>query len=131
MWKRKTEEDRKKESILSNFTIGNLMVAVWLAGIASLMAWPIIRTLSGVIILFVILFVFSCIGILLFNNPAFITGFFFGSADTSVQTDICNKCFSVVERTDNKICKCGGKYEPIENWKWVEDKEEPNKSFKL
>lgn len=34
MWKRKTEEDLKKEGILSNFKIGNLMVAVWLAGLA-------------------------------------------------------------------------------------------------
>ncbi len=128
MWKRKTEEDLNKEGILSKFTIGSLMVAVWLAGLASVMAWPIIGTLTGVMIVFVILFVFSCIGILLFKDPAFITGFFFGTSTASVQTDICNKCFSAVERTDSKICKCGGNYEPIEKWKWVEDEEEkPNK----
>ena len=83
--------------------------------------------MSFLVLLF--FFAFSYIGILLFNDPAFITSFFLGSATTSVQTDICNKCFSVVQRTDNKICKCSGKYEPIENWKWVEDKEgKPNKT---
>ena len=113
MWKRKTEEDFKKDNILSNFTRGNLIVAVFLAGLVTLMATPIIATLAGIIFCFVILFAFSCIGILLFNDPGFITSFFLGAATTSVQTDICNKCISVVERTDNKICKCGGRYEPI------------------
>ncbi len=122
MWKRKTEEDLKKESILSNFSRGNLMLAFFLAGSAALMATQVIGTLAGVIICFVILFAFSCLGILLFNDPAFITSFFLGSGSSTVQTDICNKCFSAVQRTDNKICKCSGKYEPIENWKWVDDK---------
>jgi hypothetical protein len=126
MWKRKTEEDLKKASVLSNFTRDKLILAVILAGLATIIAAPVIGVF--VWILFVVLFSFSCVGIFLFNDPAFITSFFLGAGAVSPQTDICNKCFSVVERTENRICKCGGKYEPIENWKWVEDTEDkPNK----
>ena len=125
MWIRKTEEDYKQAGILSNFTTVNLVIAVSLAVLATLllMAISVVETLVGIVFCFVIFVAFPCIGILLFNDPFFITSFLvFGSAAASVQTDICNKCFSEVQRTDNKLCKCGGKYEPVENWKWVEDK---------
>ncbi|MCP4368513.1 MAG: hypothetical protein GY797_10450 [Deltaproteobacteria bacterium] len=35
--------------------------------------------------------------------------------------DICNTCHSVVSRSKEKMCECGGQYEPLENWKWEED----------
>ena len=127
MWKRKTEEDYKKNNALSNFSRGNLIVAVLLAVFAVFViaTYGFVLNFAAGIIFFVIIFALICLGILLFNDPSFFASFFIlGSAIPTIQTDICNKCFSAVQSTDNKICKCSGKYEPLEDWKWVEDKEQ-------
>ncbi|MCP4404744.1 MAG: hypothetical protein GY801_46525 [bacterium] len=123
MWTRKTAEDDKHDQTRSNFTRGNVIVAVILAVVATLLATADIHTFAGIVMCFVIFFAFSCVGIVLFNDPTFIVGFFIlgSTASATRHTDICNTCHSVVQRTDKTICQCGGRYEPLEHWKWVEE----------
>lgn len=48
--------------------------------------------------------------------------YFFGSGNLKYKGEaICNTCYSIVERTEEKTCGCGGTYEPLDNWKWEED----------
>jgi hypothetical protein len=34
---------------------------------------------------------------------------------------ICDKCNSVKPQEGNASCQCGGTYDSIDNWKWVDD----------
>ena len=34
---------------------------------------------------------------------------------------ICSKCHSVKHLCGSDLCECGGTFEPIETWKWVEE----------
>ena len=34
---------------------------------------------------------------------------------------ICSKCHSVKHPRGSVFCECGGRFEPIETWKWVEE----------
>ena len=61
MWKRKTEEDYKKDNALSNFSRGNLIVAVLLAVFAVFViaTYGFVLNFAAGIIFFVIIFCFN------------------------------------------------------------------------
>ena len=47
-----------------------------------------------------------------------------GSFENQRAAVICSNC-SAVKEPDSKVdCKCGGRFEPLENWHWVEDDDE-------
>ncbi len=79
--------------------------------------------ISSIILCFFLIFIVSCIGARLFDNPVSIFSMFFygSSSPPSHSSVICNVCHSAAQRSKNERCECGGKYEPLENWKWEED----------
>ncbi len=125
MWKRKTKEDYKKvkEKIFLDFSKSDLITSFSIAVFATLSVFYYLQTISYVIFSFVLFFFLSCIGVLLYDDPTFIMKIIFsGSSAPEFSSDICNACYSIVLRSNNKICECGGEYEPLDNWKWIEDK---------
>ena len=44
-----------------------------------------------------------------------------------VETLICDKCYRVKSPDGNKTCGCGGKFEDLDLWKWVDDQAEGGK----
>ncbi len=112
MWKRKTEEDYEKDKKL-------LFLGVSLENYISIFIVSVLCT-SGLyfhnkeipflITCFIFIFVLGYIG----------TRFRF----VSYNNDICNTCHSAVSRSKDKQCECGGRYEPLDDWKWVEDESE-------
>jgi hypothetical protein len=55
-------------------------------------------------------------------NVAFywIVSVFFGDT-TPAPVVICTSCYSVAHLSKKKTCECGGKYEPFDNWTWIEE----------
>jgi hypothetical protein len=41
------------------------------------------------------------------------------------RTMICNQCYRVKNEDREPNCSCGGQFEPLDNWEWVED-DHPN-----
>jgi hypothetical protein len=37
------------------------------------------------------------------------------------RTMICNQCHNVKNEDRESNCSCGGQFEPLDNWEWVED----------
>ncbi len=135
MWKRITDEDLrkekleklgKKEKIFFEFSPTELITSLLIAIFCTIILFFFLKlTLSESIFWFIIIFSLSLLSVghgpfMLFLLSIFISeGRVSGLPDL---TDICNTCYSVVPRSKLKKCECGGKYEPFENWKWVEDK---------
>ena len=57
------------------------------------------------------------IAIVAFLITLFIPSLFFGTKSTTI---MCDKCFKMKNFDSNITCKCGGKYYPIQEFKWVE-----------
>lgn len=128
MWKRKTEEDYKKEKkvkekekIFFGLSKQDILTSFFIAVFLTLSVSYYVQTISLIIFCFVLFFVLSCIGVLSYGDPAFIFKIIFSGSSSSNVSVICNVCHSVVLKSNNKICECGGRYEPLENWKWIED----------
>ncbi len=132
MWKRKTEDDykkaereREKEAIFLGLSMGNILFSLTVAiffAFCGYVAKP--DDLTWMIACFVMSFIACCIGSQLFDDPASIADIFHAGAGTKYpeySNVICNVCHSVVLLSKNKKCECGGKYEPFDDWKWVED----------
>jgi hypothetical protein len=51
-----------------------------------------------------------------FRRPLFAVFRRFGA-----QVVICSKCFRVKNRNSESNCACGGEFEDIEHWKWIDD----------
>jgi len=130
MWKRKTEEDYKKakkekekEITFLGLSMSDILFSLLLAiffTFCGYVAEP--DDLSFIISCFVLTFVACCIGVRYFGSPAAIfTMLHFGTTSSLYPSVICNVCHSVVPRSKNEKCECGGRYEPLENWKWEED----------
>ena len=52
--------------------------------------------------------------------------YFSKSSPGNDKTAICNKCFNVKarnRRVDCELCECGGEFEPLIYWEWVDDDE--------
>ncbi len=125
MWKRKNKEDYKKEIFFLGFSKSDLIASFFIAFFSTLAVFYYIRTISYIIFSFFFFFFLSCVGVLLYDDPTFIIKIIFsGSSAPEYSSDICNACHSVVLRSDSEICECGGRYEPLENWKWIEDEKE-------
>ncbi len=122
MWKRKTIEERKKsfsetlKSISTNFIVASLCTFCLLVLVDI--------DFSSLIFCFIFCFSLSCISDLLFNDSYFLIGFFFNGVGSATPVlNICSDCQTVVEGNNAKPCQCGGRLEPIKNWKWVEPEE--------
>ncbi len=46
---------------------------------------------------------------------------FFWKRKLRSNTLMCNKCHLTKNYSDNKVCECGGNFDLIENYKWIED----------
>jgi hypothetical protein len=44
-----------------------------------------------------------------------------GTTSSLSPSVICNVCHSMASRSNKEKCECGGRYEPLDDWKWVED----------
>jgi hypothetical protein len=66
-------------------------------------------------------FVVTYLGQIFFNDAFSIVSLFFFTTSSNYRNDICNLCKKIRPRSKDKKCDCGGFYEPIENWKWVDD----------
>ncbi len=139
MWQRINDEDLrkekleklgKKEKMFFEFSptelITSLLIAIFCAISAS---FSVKLTLSESIFCFIIIFSLSLLSV---AHPFILSllTMFLSEGRSSGRpdlTDICNTCYSVVPRSKLKNCECGGKYEPLENWKWEEDEIEESK----
>jgi hypothetical protein len=67
-------------------------------------------------------FALAYLGQLFFNDAVKIISLVDGSGTEKQEaTDICISCFEVKRRDETKQCTCGGFFEPLENWKWIEN----------
>ncbi len=130
MWKRKTEEDYKKEESgkFLGLTKNNILVSLCIAILITIYLCVFEIDVYSDIEIFnmVMYFIFSlvacCIGARLFNDPGAIIGMFTGTGgSTFAPSVICNICHSIVSRSKKEKCECGGRYEPLDDWKWEED----------
>ncbi len=135
MWKRINDEDRrkekleklgKKEKLFFEFSPTELITSLLIAIFCTIILFFSVKlTLSESIFCFIIIFSLSLLSV---NYGPFLLSLLTillsegRSSGLPDLTDICNTCYSVVPRSKLKKCECGGKYEPLENWKWVEDK---------
>ncbi len=125
MWKRKTKEDykREKKELFLGISKSDYFFCSIVSSFFAFCLYIATPNILGVIGAFVIFFILSCIGVRFFGDAGAIFDIFTGGL-TIAPSDICNVCHSVVSRSKNKKCECGGKYEPFDDWKWVEDETE-------
>jgi len=135
MWVRKTTQEKKKESVSNrrealrpkNVLI-NAMVAAFLSGIFAVLyasnlchsvrrprfSFPLppdsfSEFISRFSWVFFGGFIFVLVGLIIFGRKL----------DNAA---LCNKCFtSQKRRFMGSKCECGGEYESLEDWKWVDD----------
>lgn len=122
MWKRKTEEDYKKEKkeTFLGLSKNDFLLSFFISIFLAFCLYVYEPDISSVIIYFVIIFILCCIGVRLFDDPVAVLNIF-TAGSTLAPSVICNLSHSVVPRSKNEKCECGGRYEPLDDWKWVED----------
>jgi len=126
MWVRKTEEEIAEERTRIRFAFGWPLLWGCLAFVANLInsadaaeRWP--TTVFGSICLGVSVAIAVYFYRIYFGKQK--GAVFGGSSYFWVDFDawICSKCHSVKHPRGSVHCKCGGTFEPIETWKWVEE----------
>jgi hypothetical protein len=131
MWQRKSpeelkEEERKKSRHRKNPTLP-IVIAVF-GALISLLGDLFDARRFGVprlwffVFSFILLFVVSYIGQYFFDNAVvLVTWLISGGGLVGERTQICSLCHDVKRPDKTKICHCGGTFEPLEHWKWVND----------
>jgi len=122
MWKRKTEEDfiKEKEGKLFGLSKSDFLLSFFISFSLAIYLYVHDPNISRLIVYFVIIFILCCIGVRLFDDPVGILNIF-TAGSTLAPSVICNVCHSIVSRSKKEKCECSGKYEPLDDWKWIED----------
>jgi hypothetical protein len=60
-------------------------------------------------------------GIAVFFSFAIFMVFFFWGRKVKSTTQMCDRCFKTRNFSQNMTCDCGGKYELLANYKWIDD----------
>ena len=63
---------------------------------------------------------------ILISISLFLVSFFWGKRLKS-STLMCDKCHLTKNYSDNKICDCGGNFDLIENYRWIEENQKIEK----
>ncbi len=66
-------------------------------------------------------FIIIYAGQVFFNNIGFFFSWFVGSPSDQDSFDICSSCFTIKPTITEKACSCGGEFEPIEFYDWIEE----------
>lgn len=118
MWRRKTDKELEQEKGLSG---KHLVVALFFSCFFTLGILLRSQSWGTAIFCFIICFILSCIGLSMFDDPLYFISFLFGESSSSGNSVICSKCHKTTIRSDKTKCECGGDFEPIEKWTWVEN----------
>jgi hypothetical protein len=122
MWVKKTQDEIENEPV-ENIDKWNIKTPLIIALIASfaILLWE--QTVIIFFSTFVVSFFLSYFGQVFFGDPLFFVSWAFTGFPTSSKEEmgICNKCHKFHTDSPGTKCNCGGKIEPRENWKWIDD----------
>lgn len=125
MWVKKSQDEIENEAV-ENIDKWNIKTPLIVALVASLsiLLWE--QTFIIFFSTFIVCFFLSYFGQVFFDDPIFIVSWIFSGIPSSSKEKmgICNKCHTFHSARPGATCNCGGKIEPKENWKWINDKEE-------
>jgi hypothetical protein len=120
MWVRKENNENITVDDERNWGFKTPLIVSFVASCGSLV-WE--QTLDMFLIIYVVSFLLSYLGQVLFHDPLIIVGWIFSGSWASSKNlnGICNKCHQLKPISENRDCSCGGKIEPIKNWKWIDN----------
>jgi hypothetical protein len=140
MWIRKTGEDAaqvRKQMWLSirqpliAFVVGGLLTVVTVirgpiyppsSNPVTIRTWG--QVIEGAIKLGLLCMVFVYIVQVLFGRPFSSVMDFFGlGSNVGRKVMICNACYRTKSSDGNLSCQCGGNFEDLARWEWVDDPE--------
>lgn len=118
MWVRKSQEEIKQIFKKKKLLRFNPLFSVFISISVGLYEFGVYNSFSDLISSIIFVFVISYIGQVLFFNPMSLF-VLIGYEPFSSESDICISCKNIIAKSINqKVCSCGGIYEPLENWKW-------------
>lgn len=121
MWKRKPADQLEDEEVQDIRRRRNPIMPLLLGLISGILYSFMEGSISWFFYAFFIVFIISFISQFITGGIIFIDGGgFINTVDSRV---ICNRCHLVKDKDKKHSCACGGIFEPVENWEWVEDEE--------
>lgn len=122
MWKRKSPDQLDEEKCKYKKNPKPPLIFAVIVGLISLFYET---SLTVFIISFLLTLIIVHISLMLFNDRFFIIFTLFGEPtfQSDNKTVICNICNKIKLADRNKSCQCGGTFELLRKWEWIDDKE--------
>jgi hypothetical protein len=118
MWIKKDLKKVKKELLISKLSPNLPLIIGFLV---SFLGVFYANNFDFFWVYFISSFIIKYLGQIFFNDAFSIISIFFFTTSSNYRNDICNLCKKIRPRIKEKKCECGGLYEPLETWEWVED----------
>lgn len=120
MWQQKTQDELFIEKAKKKIDLKTPAIVAFISSCIDFLGF---QTMESFCVSFIISFFLSYLGLFLFGDSLFFVGLLHGACGSSkTEMWICNKCQLITVKSSKLVCSCGGKIEPIENWKWVDGK---------
>ena len=62
----------------------------------------------------------AIIGTILFIPIVWLSSYYYNRH--RMRSHLCNRCFRCDYKSTGDACDCGGEFEPLDHWEWVEDR---------